>query len=91
MASDALWIVSFKCVVKGYQKCRFDVKDGEAFKVLKTIGETVTGRAFRIANEHGQLGHLQRVLFCSLKCHGQFINGVSVIKINCKRQKKNLF
>ena len=49
MASDALWIVSFKCVAKGYQKCRFDVKDGEDFKVLKKIGET--GRAFRIANE----------------------------------------
>ena len=63
MASDALWIVSFKCVVKGYQKCRFDVKDGEVFKVLKKIGET--GRAFRNANEHGQLGHLQHVLFCS--------------------------
>ena len=64
MASDALWIVSFKCVVKGYQKCRFDVKDGEDFKVLKKIGER--GRAFRIANDHGQLGHLQRVLFCSV-------------------------
>ena len=63
MASDALWIVSFKCVVKGYHKCRFDVKNGEAFKVLKKIGET--GRTFRIANEHG-LGHLQRVLFCSV-------------------------
>ena len=24
MASDALWIVSFKCVVKGYQDCRFE-------------------------------------------------------------------
>ena len=24
MASDALWIVSFKCVVKGYQECRFE-------------------------------------------------------------------
>ena len=86
MASDALWIVSFKCVVKGYQKCRFDVKDGEDFKVLKKIGET--GRALRIANEHGQLGHLQRVLFCSLKCHGQFINGVSVIRINCKKAEE---
>ena len=50
------------CSKTGYQKCRFDVKDGEAFKVLKKIGET--GRTFRIANEHGQLGHLQRVLFC---------------------------
>ena len=79
MASDALWIVSFKCVVKSYQKCRFDVKDGEVFKVLKKIGET--GRAFRIANEHGQLGHLQSVLFCSLTvkilsaCRLEFRNG----------------
>ena len=24
MASDVLWIVSFKCVVKGYQDCRFE-------------------------------------------------------------------
>ena len=49
MASNALWILSFKCVVKGYQERRFDVKDGEVFKVLKKIGEK--GRAFRIANE----------------------------------------
>ena len=44
MASDALWVVSFKCVVKGYQDCRFDVKEGEDFTVLKNIGEK--GRAF---------------------------------------------
>jgi len=49
MASDALWVVSFKCVVKGYQECRFDVKEGEEFKVLKKIGEK--GRAFRVVNE----------------------------------------
>ena len=79
-ASDALWIVSFKCVVKGYQKCRFDIEDGEAFKVSKKIGKT--GRAFRIANEHGQLGP------CSLKCRGQLINGVSVIRINCKNAQE---
>ena len=67
MASDALWIVSFKCVVKGYQECRFDVKDGEVFKVLKKIGEKVEkGCAFRIANERGQLGHLQRELVASV-------------------------
>ena len=64
MVSDALWIVSFKCVVKGYQDCRFDVKNGEVFKVLKKIGEK--GRAFRTANEGGQLGHLQRELVASL-------------------------
>ena len=54
LASNALWIVSFKCVVKGYLECRFDVKDGEVFKVLKKTGGK--GRAFRIANERGQLG-----------------------------------
>ena len=64
MASDALWVVSFKCVVKGYQECRFDVKDGEVFNVLKKVGEK--GRAFRIVNERGQLGHLQRELVSSL-------------------------
>ena len=49
MASDALWIISFKCVVKGYKDCRVDVKEGEDFRVLKKIGEK--GRAFRIVNE----------------------------------------
>ena len=33
------WVVSFKCVVKDYQECHFDVKDGEVFKVLKKIDE----------------------------------------------------
>ena len=28
MASDALWVVSFKCVMKRYQECRFDVIEG---------------------------------------------------------------
>ena len=64
MAPDARWIVNFKCVVKAYQECCFDVKDVEVFKVLKKIGEK--GRAFRIANERGQLGHLQREPVASL-------------------------
>ena len=40
MASDAPWVVSFKCVVKGYQDCRFDVKEGEdqSFKENKQAG-----------------------------------------------------
>ena len=33
MGSDAMWVVNVKCVVKGYQECRFDVKEGEEFKV----------------------------------------------------------
>ena len=52
MASDALWVVSFKCVVKGYQECRFDVKEGEEFKALKKIVEK--GRAFLVVNESGR-------------------------------------
>ena len=53
MASDALWVVSFKCVVKGYLDGRFDEKEGEDFKILKKISKEA--RAFRIENEHGQL------------------------------------
>ena len=32
MASDAMWVVNVNCVVKGYQECRFDVKEGEDLK-----------------------------------------------------------
>jgi len=52
---------------KSYQECRFDVKKGEEFKVLKKIGEK--GRAFRVGNERGQLGHLQYELVCE-PCRG---------------------
>ena len=45
---------------KGDQECRFDVKDGEVFKVLKKIGEK--GRVLRTASERGQFGDLQREL-----------------------------
>jgi len=64
MASDALWFVRFKCIVKGYQECRFDMKEGDEFKVLKKIGEK--DRAFQVVDERGQLGHLQRELVASL-------------------------
>ena len=57
MASDAMWVVNVKCVVKGYQECRFDMKEGEEKNVSKKIGEK--GHAFRVENERGQLGHLQ--------------------------------
>ena len=52
MASDALWVVSFKCVVKGYQECRFDVKEGEEFKGLKKIGKNNFTVAFTIYPFH---------------------------------------
>ena len=44
LEARVLWVViSYKCVVKGYQDCRFDVKEGEDFKVLISK----KGRAFR--------------------------------------------
>ena len=91
MASDALGIVSFKCVVKGYQKCRFDVKDGDVFNGVKeNRQDSPCIPNWKRARTISQFGHdhLQRVLFCSLKCRGQFINGVSVIRINCKNAQE---
>ena len=97
MASDALWIVSFKCVVivKGYQKCRFDVKDGEGFKVLKETGDRPCVTNCKRARTPSTCSvtfnvfcHLQHVLFCSLKCRGQFMNGVSVLRVNCKKAQE---
>ena len=67
MASDALWVEGkLQMRGKSYQECRFNVEDDEVFKVLRKIGEK--DRAFRIANERGQLGHLQRdwLLPCGL-------------------------
>ena len=72
MASDTLWIVSFKCVVKGYQNCRFDVKDGEAFKVLKKIGET--GRAFRILSKRART--IRSPSTCSVLFRSVLLNAV---------------
>ena len=60
MASDGLWVVSFKCVVKGYQECHFDVKEGEDFKVLKKIGEK--GCAFHVIS-------IKHLLLLLQNCH----------------------
>ena len=46
MASDAPWVVSFKCVVKGYQDCRFDVKESED-QSLKKISEQERERPYK--------------------------------------------
>ena len=60
MASDAPWVVSFKCVVKGYQDCRFDMKEGEdqSFKENKRAVARKAVHVFRIVNKRGQLDHL---------------------------------
>ena len=46
MASDAPWAVSFKCVVKGYQDCRFDVKEDED-QSFKEISEQERERPYK--------------------------------------------
>lgn len=50
--------VSIRCLVKGYQECLFDVIIGEKFIATKKHGRK--GQAFKVCNERGQLGHLQR-------------------------------
>ena len=52
--------VEMRCIVKGYQEYEFNVNTGEKFELLRKHGSR--GRAFRVCNDRGQLGHLQREL-----------------------------
>jgi len=52
------------CVVKGYQECPFQVDIGEVFYAHKKIGSR--GRAFKVTNGRGQLGHLEKGLVTPL-------------------------
>ena len=52
------------CSVKGYQECNFTVDVGEEFFIFKKIGSK--GRAFKVTNTKGQLGHLERTLVSPL-------------------------
>ena len=56
--------VIISCVVKGYQECLFDVDIGEEFEIKSKIGSK--GRAFKLCDKRGQLGHLQRELVAPL-------------------------
>ena len=50
--------IEITCSVKGYQECNFTVDVGEEFFIFKKIGSK--GRAFKVTNTKGQLGHLER-------------------------------
>lgn len=53
--------IVIRCVAKGYQECRFQVKTGETFTSVKKVGDK--GCAFKILDpKRGQVGHLQREL-----------------------------
>ena len=56
--------VIISCVVKGYQECLFDVDIGEEYEIKSKIGSK--GRAFKLCDKRGQLGHLQRELVAPL-------------------------
>ena len=56
--------IEIRCAVKGYQECHFMVDVGEEFFIHKKIGSQ--GRAFKVINIRGQLGHLERALVASL-------------------------
>lgn len=61
--SDEVKVI-ISCVVKGYQECLFDVDIGEEFEIKSKIGSK--GRAFKLCDKRGQLGHLQRELVAPL-------------------------
>ena len=78
MASDAMWVVNVKCIVKGYQECRFDVKEGEEFKVSKKIREK--GHAFHVENERGQLGRIFVLERWAVECGLKIIKGENYLQ-----------
>ena len=47
-------------MAKGYHDCTFQVEIGERFVAMHKYG--TKGRAFKILNDRGQLGHLERDL-----------------------------
>ena len=53
------------CSVKGYQECWFSVDVGEEFLIYKKVGSR--GRAFKVTNTRGQLGHLEQTLLVSFR------------------------
>lgn len=56
--------IKIKSVVKGFHECSFTVDIGDEFFTEKKHGSK--GRAIKITNDRGQLGHLQRELVAFL-------------------------
>ena len=60
LPNDAFYAVEIHSEAKGYHECPFQVEMGEQFVVMQKFGNK--GRAFKISNDRGQLGHLERDL-----------------------------
>lgn len=58
--SDEKVDIRVECIVKGYHECQFTTYIGEEFVASKKLGPK--GKAFRVSNSRGQLGHLQSEL-----------------------------
>ena len=54
---DEKVVLRVDCIVKGYHDCQFNMYVGEEFVASKKLGPK--GKAFRVSNGRGQLGHLQ--------------------------------
>ena len=52
-----LFVVCIVNMVKGHHDCQFNTYVGEEFVASKKLGPK--GKAFRVTNGGGQLGHLQ--------------------------------
>lgn len=57
LPNDAFNTVEIYCEAKGYHECPFQVEIGEQFLAMQKFGNK--GRAFKISNHRGQLGHLE--------------------------------
>ena len=60
LTNDAFYTVEIHCDAEGYHECTFLVEIGEQFLAMQKFGDK--GRAFKISNDRGQLGHLERDL-----------------------------
>ena len=71
MASDALcmWIVSFKCVVKGFQECRFDLR-GKIILLLQCFRQTAQLRGSIAVFREGPRKNGERANLALYFCQG---------------------
>ena len=47
-------------IVKGYHECPFEVELGDKFSLTRKLGDR--GRALKVTDGRGQLGHIQKEL-----------------------------
>ena len=85
--------VEIYCVAKGYHECTFQVEIGERFVTMQK--NSTKGRAFKILNDRGQLGHLERELvewcFPRMGCLCFFFEALMLENLFKKQEKCVIF